>query len=65
MVAGSSPIGLPYGSVRRLLLAWIGAEAMRTGERELVLGDSMSSFLSELGLNRTGGRWGDVTRLKD
>lgn len=65
MSATRSDIGLPFGSVPRLLLAWIGAETMRTGEPELILGDSMSAFLAELGLNRTGGRWGDVTRLKD
>ena len=65
MIAGSAGVGLPYGSVPRLMLAWIGAEAMRTGERELVLGDSMSAFLRELGLMPYGGRWGTITRLKD
>lgn len=57
--------GLPYGAVPRLLLAWMTTEAVRTGERELVLGDSMSAFMRELGLVPTGGRWGSVTRLKE
>lgn len=62
----SSPsIGLPYGSVPRLMLAWIGAEVLRKREREITLGDSMSAFMRELGMVPTGGRWGSVTRLKD
>ena len=58
-------IGLPYGSVPRLMLAWIGAEVLRTREREIVLGESMSAFMRELGMVPTGGRWGTVTRLKE
>lgn len=58
-------IGLPYGSTPRLMLAWIGSEAVKTQQRELVLGHSMSDFMRELGLLPTGGRWGSITRLKD
>lgn len=57
-------IGLPYGTIPRLLLAWLTTEAVRTKSRELELGDSMSSFMRELGLVPTGGRWGSITRLK-
>lgn len=60
-----SKIGLPYGSYPRLLLSWLTTEAVRTKERELVLGDSLNSFMSDLGLIPTGGRWGSITRLKD
>lgn len=59
-----SKIGLPYGSVPRLLLAWMTTEAVKTQSRELVLGDSMSEFMRELGLIPSGGRWGSITRLK-
>lgn len=59
-----SSVGLPYGSVPRLLLAWLTTEAVRTKSRELELGDSMSAFMRELGLVPTGGRWGSITRLK-
>lgn len=59
-----SAVGLPYGSVPRLLLAWLTTEAVRTKTRELVLGDSLSAFMRELGLMPTGGRWGSITRLK-
>jgi hypothetical protein len=59
-----SKIGLPYGSIPRLLLAWVTTEAVKTKERELELGDSMSSFMAELGLAATGGANGSITRLK-
>jgi hypothetical protein len=58
-------VGLPYGSVPRLLLAWLSTEAVKTKSRELELGDSMSSFMRELDLVPTGGRWGSITRLKE
>lgn len=60
-----SETGLPYGSIPRLLLAWIVTEAVRTKERELTLGKSLSSFMEELDLMPTGGRWGTITRLKE
>jgi hypothetical protein len=58
-------IGLPYGSIPRLLLAWLTTEAVRTHERELFLGDTLSKFMAELDMMPTGGRWGSITRLKD
>lgn len=60
-----SAIGLPYGTVPRLLLTWLATEAVKTRERELVLGDTLSSFMRELGMTPTGGRWGSIPRLKD
>ncbi len=41
------PRSVPYGSVPRLLLAWVTTEAVKTKERELELGDSMSAFMAE------------------
>jgi hypothetical protein len=64
-ITAPSRIGLPYGSLPRLILAWVTTEAVRTKSRELELGDSMSGFMAELGLVPTGGRWGSITRLKD
>lgn len=64
MLAPSS-VGLPYGTIPRLLMAWITTEAVRTKQRELILGDSLSHFMRELDLVPTGGRWGTVTRLKN
>lgn len=60
-----SHVGLPYGSIPRLLVSWVTTEAVRTGERELVLGDNLSQFMRELDMVPTGGRWGTVMRLKD
>jgi hypothetical protein len=58
-------IGLPYGSVPRLLTAWMTTEAVRTKERELVLGRTLSGFMNQLGMTATGGRWGSIPRLRD
>lgn len=60
-----SRIGLPYGSIPRLLLAWVTTEAIRTKSRELELGFSLTSFMADLGLTATGGANGSITRLKD
>ena len=60
-----SHVGLPYGSIPRLLVSWVTTEAARTGKRELVLGDTLSEFMRDLDMMPTGGRWGTVTRLKD
>lgn len=57
--------GLPFGSLPRLLLSWIATEAVRTKERDLMLGDSMSAFMRELGYAVTGGKEGSITRLKN
>jgi hypothetical protein len=57
--------GLPYGSYPRLILIWITTEAVRTGNRELELGVSLSSFMAQLGLQATGGHWGTIPRFRD
>ena len=62
---------LPYpsGTIPRLLMFWITTEAVRTKERRLSLGASLSEFMRELGLNpRNGGRGtsrSDARRLYD
>jgi hypothetical protein len=60
-----SKVGLPYGVIPRLMMAWMTTEVVRTKRRELVLGDSMSEFMRQLDMNPTGGRWGSITRLRD
>lgn len=59
-----SSVGLPYGSKPRLLVAFLTTQAVRTGQRDVLLGDSLSDFMRELGLQPTGGRWGSITGLK-
>lgn len=60
-----SKVGLPYGVIPRLMMAWMTTEVVRTKRRELVLGDSMSEFMRQLDMMPTGGRWGSITRLRD
>jgi len=64
MVAPSK-VGLPYGSIPRLIIGFLTTEAVRTRDRHIVLGSSLSRFMAELGLAPTGGRWGSIPRLKD
>jgi replication initiator protein len=64
-ILSPSDIGLPYGSIPRLLVAWITTEAVRTHCPELELGPSLSSFMAQLDLVPTGGRWGSITRLRN
>jgi hypothetical protein len=61
---GNPSMGLPYGSIPRLLMAWLTTEAVRRKSREIVLGSSLSEFMRELGIVPTGGRWGTIARLK-
>ena len=58
--------GLPYGSLSRLLLAWVCTEAVRTQSRELFLGASLSGFMHKLNMAPIGGgSRGERTRLRD
>ena len=58
-------VGLPYGSIPRLLVSWVTTEAVRTKSPVLELGPSLSAFMEVLDLAPTGGRWGTITRLKE
>ena len=58
------PIGYPFGSIPRLLIFWMTKEALRKKSRIISLGDNLSSFMKEIGLNPSGGKRGNNTRLK-
>lgn len=60
-----SPNGLPYGSIPRMLLAWITTEAVRTKKTTLVLGQSLSEFMRKIDMPINGGAKGGITRLRD
>jgi hypothetical protein len=62
---GHPKIGLPYGSIPRLLVAFLTTEAVRTKSREIVLGGSLSEFMAHLKEVPTGGRWGSIARVRD
>jgi hypothetical protein len=57
-------IGYPYGVIPRLLITWLSTEAVRTKQRELVLGESLADFMRQIGLTPTGGKTGTITRLR-
>lgn len=61
---GDEEVGVPYGALPRLLMAFITTEAVRTKDPQIVLGDSLSGFMSQLGIVKSGGRWGSVNRLR-
>ena len=46
---------LPFGNLPRLILAWLSTEAVRTQNREIVLGRSLAEFMRELGIYSSGG----------
>ena len=61
-VLAPSKVGLPYGSIPRLLVAWITTETVRTKQRELILGHTLAEFMQQLDLSREGKV---IARLKD
>ena len=62
MIAGGD-CKLPFGNLPRLLLAWVSTEAVRTQNRELVLGKSLAEFMRALGIYNSGGK--PQTRLRN
>ncbi|PRZ52401.1 RepA protein [Paraburkholderia fungorum] len=58
----SKRYGIPYGSVPRMILAWICTEAVYTKERMLSLGHSQAEFLEKVGLHSNGR---DIKRFRD
>jgi hypothetical protein len=64
-ISAISDVGLPFGSIPRLLLSWVTTEAVRTGSPVLELGPTLSAFMAELGLARQGGKRGDITRFRN
>lgn len=50
----SSPEGIPYGTVPRLLLNFVITEAIRTKSREIDVGKNLSQFMRKVGLSTDG-----------
>ncbi|MEO0373248.1 MAG: replication protein RepA [Cyanobacteria bacterium P01_A01_bin.17] len=61
------PLGLPFGSIPRLLLFWITTEALRNNSRKLHLGDTLAGFVRDVGLNPEtgGGKRSDSVRIRN
>ena len=64
-ILAPTKFGLPYGTIPRLLISWVTTEAVRTKQREIVLGSSLSGFMERFNLVPTGGKCGSITRLKE
>jgi Plasmid encoded RepA protein len=60
-------VGFPYGTIPRLLLFWITTEAVRTKNRRIELGNSLSQFMRDVGLDPStgGGKRSDAKRLRE
>jgi hypothetical protein len=62
------PIGLPHGSIARLLLSWVATEAKRTGIPEVRIGTSLGMLMCSLGFDarsQSGGVNGTITRVRE
>jgi hypothetical protein len=55
-----APIGVPYGSIARLILLYLQTEAIRTGNAEVELGRSMNAWLTKMNLAIGGKTYGLV-----
>jgi hypothetical protein len=59
-------IGYPYGIIPRVIMFYMTTEVVRTKSPRIVLGNSLASFMKQLGLDASrGGKRSDATRLKN
>ena len=57
---------LPYGSIPRVLLAFVGTEAVRTRSPQIYLGKNLSEFLHDkLRMQVSGGARGSITSVRE
>jgi hypothetical protein len=59
------PIGFPYGNIPRLIMFYLCTEAIQKREKVICLGDSLSAFMRNIGLEVTGGEQGTIRRFKE
>jgi hypothetical protein len=55
------PIGIPYGSIARMILLYLQTQAVRTKSREVELGASMNAWLGAMGIP-VGGKTYQIVR---
>lgn len=60
--ANGEGVGHPYGTIPRLLMYWMTTEAVRTKTSRLVLGDSLASFMEQLGMSGEVVEYMPITR---
>lgn len=59
--AEGEPIGIPYGSIARMILLYLQTQAVRTRSREVELGTSMNAWLGAMGIP-AGGKTYQIVR---
>ncbi|MHB1949808.1 MAG: replication protein RepA [Gammaproteobacteria bacterium] len=66
-ITANPEFGLPYGSIPRMLFAWITTVTVnqKNPSPEIDLGKSFNSFLKKLRLQNGGGERGSSTRVRD
>ena len=65
-IVGDPEIGLPYGPIPRLIMSWLTDEVVRKKERKIILGNSLSYYMRELGYtNIKGGKRGNINPVKE
>jgi hypothetical protein len=52
--SGLKPIGIPFGSIARMILLYLQTEAVTTRSREIELGRSMNHWLTSMGIDNGG-----------
>ena len=55
------PIGVPYGSIARMILLYLQTQAVKTRSREVELGASMNAWLGAMGIT-VGGKTYQIVR---
>lgn len=55
-----SPVGIPYGSVARMILLYLQTQAVRTRSREVELGSSMNRWLEAMNISAGGRTYREV-----
>ncbi|RBP53511.1 RepA protein [Arenicella xantha] len=57
-------VGLPFGGLPRLIMAWIATEVKLTKSKRIDINGSLAGFLRELSMTSTGGDKGSIRRVK-
>jgi hypothetical protein len=52
--ADDIPVGIPFGSIARMILLYLQTEAVKTRSREIELGRSMNRWLAAMGIDNGG-----------
>lgn len=50
------PVGIPYGSIARMILLYLQTEAVKTRSRDIELGRNMNQWLATMGIEAVGGK---------